>query len=65
MARTTPDANYREASPKHERRFTSFDDKIVAMYARGMVVRETRGFLAEQYGTNLFGILCARHTMTD
>jgi len=26
--------------PKHERRFTGFDDKIVAMYARGMTVRE-------------------------
>lgn len=25
---------------KHERRFTGFDDKIVAMYARGMSVRE-------------------------
>lgn len=37
--------------PKHERRFTGFDDKIVAMYARGMTVREIQGFLAEQYGT--------------
>src|SRR6478609_270991 len=37
--------------PKHERRFTGFDDKIVAMYARGMTVREVQGFLAEQYGT--------------
>jgi len=25
---------------KHERRFTAFDDKIVAMYARVMTVRE-------------------------
>jgi putative transposase len=39
--------------PKHERRFTGFDDKIVAMYARGMTVREIRGFLAEQYGTDV------------
>lgn len=33
--------------PKHERRFTDFDYKIVAMYARGITVREiqvsTRG----------------------
>src|ERR1700712_2261061 len=35
--------------PKHERRFTGFDDKIIAMYARGMTVREVQGFLAEQY----------------
>ena len=39
--------------PKHERRFTGFDDKIIAMYARGMTVREVQGFLAEQYGTEV------------
>ncbi len=39
--------------PKHERRFTGFDDKIVAMYERGMTVREIQGFLAEQYGTEV------------
>lgn len=39
--------------PKHERRFTGFDDKIIAMYARGMSVRDIRAFLAEQYGTEV------------
>ena len=39
--------------PKHERRFTGFDDKIVALYARGMTVREIQGFLAEQYATEV------------
>jgi transposase-like protein len=39
--------------PKHKRRFTGFDDKIVAMYARGMTIREIQGFLAEQYGTEV------------
>lgn len=39
--------------PKHERRFTGFDDKIVALYARGMTVREIRALLAEQYGTEV------------
>jgi putative transposase len=39
--------------PKHARRFTGFDDKIIAMYARGMSVREIRAFLAEQYGTEV------------
>jgi len=39
--------------PKHERRFTGFDDKIIAMYARGMTVREIQGFLLEQYGTEV------------
>lgn len=36
--------------PKYERRFTGFDDKIVAMYAREVTIREILGFLAEQYG---------------
>ena len=39
--------------PKHERRFTGFDEKIIAMYARGMTVREIQGFLREQYGTEV------------
>ncbi|AOB29829.1 transposase [Bordetella sp. H567] len=39
--------------PKHKRRFTGFDDKIIAMYARGMTVREIQGFLLEQYGTEV------------
>lgn len=39
--------------PKHERRFTRFDDKIVALYARGMTVREIQGFVLEQYATEV------------
>ena len=39
--------------PKHARRFTGFDDKIIAMYARGMTVREIQGFVREQYGTEV------------
>ena len=38
---------------KHERRFTGFDDKIIAMYARGMTVREIQGFLAEMYSVDV------------
>ena len=38
---------------KHERRFTGFDDKIIAMYARGMTVREIQGFLAEMYSIDV------------
>ena len=33
--------------PRHERRFTGFDERIIAMYARGMSVRELQAFLAE------------------
>lgn len=39
--------------PKHERRFTGFDDHIIAMYARGMTMREIQGFLRESYGTEV------------
>jgi putative transposase len=39
--------------PKHERRFTGFDDKIIAMYARGMAMREIQGFLLESYGVEV------------
>ena len=39
--------------PKHERRFTGFDEYIIAMYARGMTMREIQGFLLESYGTEV------------
>jgi transposase-like protein len=39
--------------PKHERRFRGFDERIIAMYARGMSVREIQAFIAEQYGTQV------------
>jgi putative transposase len=38
---------------KHERRFTGFDDKILALYARGMTVREIQAFLAEMYAIDV------------
>lgn len=39
--------------PKGQRRFDGFDQKIVAMYARGMTVREIQAFLEEQYGAKV------------
>ena len=38
---------------KHERRFTGFDDKVLALYARGMTVREIQAFLSEMYGVEV------------
>jgi len=38
---------------KHERHFTGFDDKVIALYARGMTVREIQAFLREQYATEV------------
>lgn len=40
--------------PRHERRFTGCDDRIVAMYARGMTVREIQGFVLAQYATEVW-----------
>ena len=34
---------------KGQRRFKGFDDKIIAMYARGMTVREIQAFIQEMY----------------
>ena len=34
---------------KGQRRFAEFDERIIAMYGRGMTVREIQGFLLEQY----------------
>ncbi len=48
---------------KHERRFTGFDDKILALYARGMTVREMQGFLAEMYAVDVSPDLIS--TVTD
>ena len=39
--------------PKHARRFAGFDDKILALYARGMTVREIQAFLAEMYAVEV------------
>jgi len=38
---------------KHERRFSGFDDKILAMYGRGMTVREIQGYLVEMYSVDV------------
>jgi len=49
--------------PKHERRFTGFDDKILALYARGLTVREIQGFLREMYAVEVSPDLIS--TVTD
>lgn len=35
--------------PKHERRFSGFDDKIISMYGRGMTISEIQGHLKDIY----------------
>ena len=48
---------------KHERRFTGFDDKILALYARGLTVREIQAYLAEMYAPEVSPALIS--TVTD
>lgn len=38
--------------PKYRRRFPGFDDKILALYARGMSTRDIRDHVGELYGGN-------------
>ena len=49
--------------PKHQTRWTGFDDKILSLYARGMTVREIQGHLQEMYGAEVSPSLIS--TVTD
>ena len=46
--------------PKGRTRFDEFDDKIVALYARGMTVRDIQAHLAEMYGVDVSHDLVSR-----
>jgi putative transposase len=47
---------------KHARRFTGFDDKVIALYARGLTVREIQAFLGEMYAVDVSPDLISRVT---
>jgi putative transposase len=47
---------------KHQRRLEGFDDKVLALYARGMSVREIQRHLQELYGTEVAPELISRVT---
>jgi len=49
--------------PKHQTRWTGFDDKIISLYSRGMSVREIQAHLTEMYGTEVSPSLIS--TVTD
>lgn len=49
--------------PRGKKRFDGFDERILAMYARGMSVREIQGFLQEQYQVEVSHDLIS--TVTD
>src|SRR3984885_8332874 len=48
--------------PKHSRRIRGLDDKILALYARGMSVRDIQAHLQELYGTAISPELISRVT---
>jgi putative transposase len=48
--------------PKHQTRFTGFDDKIISLYARGMTTREIEGHLKEIYGVEVSPALVSQVT---
>jgi putative transposase len=47
---------------KHQRRLDGFDDKVLALYARGMSTRDIQGHLRELYGTDISADLISRVT---
>jgi putative transposase len=47
---------------KHERRLVGFDDKVIAMYSRGMSVREVQAHLVEMYGVEVSPTLISEIT---
>jgi transposase-like protein len=49
--------------PTHARRFTGFDDQIIALDARGLSVREIQAFLTEMYAVDVSPELIS--TVTD
>jgi len=49
--------------PKHQTRFSGFDDKIISMYARGMTTRDIQDHLHEIYGVEVSADLIS--TVTD
>jgi putative transposase len=48
--------------PKHQRRLEGFDDKVLALYSRGMSTRDIKGHLRELYGTEVSADLISRVT---
>ena len=48
--------------PKHRRRLEGFDDKVLALYATGVSVRDIQAHLRELYGTDVSPELISRVT---
>jgi putative transposase len=48
--------------PKHQTRFTGFDDKIIALYSRGMSTRDIEATLKDLYGVQVSAGLVSQVT---
>ena len=48
--------------PKHQTRFTGFDDKIIALYSRGMSTRDIEATLKDLYGVKVSAGLVSQVT---
>jgi transposase-like protein len=57
LARSIPRDQQRRFEPqliaKYQRRFPGLDEKIIALYARGMSTRDIQAHLRELYGTEI------------
>jgi transposase-like protein len=48
--------------PKHQRRLSGFDDKILALYAKGMTTRDIQDIIKELYGVDVSPTLVSQIT---
>lgn len=48
--------------PKHQRRLTGFDEKVLSLYARGMTMRDIKGHLEELYDVTVSPELISQAT---
>jgi putative transposase len=53
-----------QAVPKHQRRLNGFDEKVLALYARGMSTRDIQSHLRGLYGAGVSADLLADITAT-
>ena len=60
--RATVTGRSSRSCPKRQRRFEGFDEKILALYTRGLSTREIERFLHELYGVNVSRELISKVT---
>jgi transposase-like protein len=51
--------------PQHQRRLTGFDEKILALYAKGMTPRDIQDLVKELYGVEVSPTLVSESPPTS